>query len=137
MAIPLNSDAAERIVESTVLCVPRPLNIMHRPDCTSSRCLERTLCVPQPHTLRLVRFEGRRPQLITSFMMLPGVYSCPRITSTMAACSRYRGTGNRPMSSFPASDLQEGTFCLFVRNSRMELYPLTSVTKTREQNIFF
>jgi len=82
--------------------------------------------LPQPHSLRLVGFEGRRPQLITSFMLLPGIYSCPRITSTMAAWSRYRGTGNRPMPSFPVSDLHEGTFCLFVRNSRMVSYPLTN-----------
>ena len=125
MAIPPNCGAAERIVESTILCVPRPLNITHRPDCTSSRCLQRTLCVPQPHTLRLVGFEGRRPQLITSYMLLPGIYSCPRITSTTAAWSRHRGPGNRPVLSFPVSGLQEGMFCLFVRNSHMELHPLS------------
>jgi hypothetical protein len=134
MAIPPNCDAAERIVESTIFCVPRPLNIMHRPHCTGSRCLQRMLCVPQPHTLRLVGFEGRRPQLITSFMLLPGIYSCPRITSTMTAWSRYRGPGNRPILSFPVSGLQEGMLCLLVRNSPMQLNPLTSVTKTIERN---
>jgi hypothetical protein len=38
------------------------------------------------------------------------------------------------MPSFPVSGLQEGMFCLAVRNSRMELYRLTSVMKTMERN---
>ena len=58
MPIVPNCDTGERIVESTVVRVARPLNI--RPDCTSSRCLKRMLYAFQPHTPRLIGFEGRR-----------------------------------------------------------------------------